>query len=290
MPNPNQAPHPAALDTDAARARIAALLRRKKLRGEEVGKALLWSLVSDYEQRNQPNPTPLLTQAHLDRMEAALPSEYERAKYEDYVQLHDALLDLFREAQGQTQQLQHGLYRLCARIQMAELIWKLDDMLEPISQNTLDPAVAALPHEVHGIFTEDFRAILDREDLREELASGRNQMVRPAYTFLAGYNATLSALAGGLDMPELRTLQVPLEAVRSQAAGYDAMIARCEDLLPDRDAQALLRICPPLALEKIQPFPETVQALTAKVEALGPAGCALRVAPLLVMSGPMEEA
>lgn len=276
--------------SNAPRARIAALLRRKKLRGEEVGKALLWSLISDYEQRDSPSFTQLLSQADLEHMEAALPSAYERARYEEYVQLRNNLLQLFQEAQGQLQQLHHAMFRLTSRVSMAELIWKLDDMLVPISQNTLDPAVAALPHEVHGIFTEDFRALLDRKDLQEELQSGRDKMVHPAYRYLIGYNTTLSLLADGLSLPELCALQIPLESVRSQAEAYDKMVIRCASLLPEADAKAFRRLCPPLALEEIQPHAETVLAFTDKVKTEGPGGLLSSMGPFLVMVHPMEEA
>lgn len=266
------------------------LLRRKRLKGEEVGRALLHSLVHDYEQRDSELPKSLFTQDDLTRMVAALPSEYERRIYADYVELHDSLISLFREAQGQLQQLQHGLYRLSSRISLAEQIGKLNNLLEPISQNTLDPAVAALPREVHGIFTEDFQTILDSEEVQAELQSGRDRMVRPAYIWLVGYNATLSVLAEGLALPELRVLQIPLNFVQSQAKAYDTMVVRCiNERLERENAQAFQRICQPLALEKIQPDAEAVEILTQEVKVVGPVGCNAYVAPAAIMAGRVEE-
>lgn len=266
------------------------LLRRKRLKGEEVGRALLCSLVHDYEQRDSESPKPLFTQDDLTRMVAALPSEYERRIYADYVDLHDSLLSLFREAQGQLQQLQHGLHRLSSRISIAEVIGKLDSLLTPISQNTLDPAVASLPRDVHSILTDDFRSILDSKELQAELQSGRDRMVRPAYVWLVGYNATLSVFADGLSMPDLQALQIPLESVRSEAETYDIMIVRCmHERLDAEDARALRRICPPLSLEKIQPDADVMELLTREVKAAGPIGCNAYVAPAAIMAGRLEE-
>lgn len=239
------------------------LLRRKKLSGSEVGRALLASLVHDYRQRTEEAPAPLFTQEDLGRMVSLLPSEYERRIYAEYAELYDGLLSMFREAQGLLQQVQHGLFRLLSRMERDRLLSRLLALVEPLAEHTLDPEVAALPGRVDALFAGD---ACDRE----ELLAARNQLVLPAFRRLVGYNAVLSALGKGMDMPDLLVLQIPLEVVRSDAAAYDILVSENLSTLSAADAHALQEVCPPLALEAVQPDQGGIRKLADNLHEHGP--------------------
>lgn len=269
------------------KARIAALLRRKKLKGEEVGQALLLSLVSDYRQRNLENPDPLFTQSDLQQMEAALPSDYERALYADYIALRNNLLSLFRQAQGQLQQLTHGLFRLSTYVSLADRVRLLQLRVAPLTGLDGDPK---LPEDLRRLFPEDFEDLLRNPERQAELLLGRSGMVLPAYAALAGYNAMVGIFAEGLPLPELQTLCIQLELVRSQADGYDRMVAESIAAQQKEYSILLWAILPPLSLEQIQPDAESIRILTERVRENGPGGCDAFVALNTVLPRPPEEA
>ena len=71
-----------------SQASIHNLLRRKKLKGEEIGRILLLSFIADYKHRGETKYLPLFTQQQLNRMVSALPSDHERQIYAEYVDLY----------------------------------------------------------------------------------------------------------------------------------------------------------------------------------------------------------
>ena len=211
-----------------------ALLRRKKLKGEEVGRALLLSFVTDYEQRDSGHAKALFTQQELGQMVAALPSEHERRIYAGFVSLYDDLDAMFAKAQGLLQQLQHGLFRMQARVEKLHLRARLMALVTPLAEHTLDPEVAALPERVDALFIEEPSA-----GDQAELLAARDQLVLPAFRQLQAYNAVLDALAGGMDIPELRVLKISLEVVRFGAKTYDTLIVAHPSVLPEVERDAL---------------------------------------------------
>lgn len=244
-----------------------ALLRRKKLKGEEVGRALLESLVHDYHQRGNPKSNALFTQQELTQMVAMLPSEYERGIYSTYACLYDELVSLFRQSQGMLQQLQHGLFRLTVRIDTANRVEQL------VCGLTIDVPVKArdeLASQIHTYFIEDFESIAKRPELRKELRAARDELVLPAYTWLIGYNAMLDIYAKGVSIPLLHTLRALVETVWAEAESYDIKVAACIDRLPGGQAQALRDACPPLGLGDIQAHADFTALYLESIEKNGP--------------------
>lgn len=249
------------------------LIRRKKLKGDELGRALLLSLVHDYYQRESEAPSPLFSQDDLERMEKSLSSEYDRSRYSGYVELHKSLLQLFRDAQGQLQQLQHGLYRLNSSLTLAERVLHLQKLLKPLVETSQYPEFKILPETIHALFPEDFSGMLENVTLQNELRAARDLMVLPAYSWLTGYNTMLDIFAQGLPLKELCALRIELNIIRSIKPDYDTLLTKGLAILPANDAQALRSILKPLALEKINPDHSLVQFYIKNVQTNGPSGC-----------------
>lgn len=245
----------------------ANLLRRKKLKGDELGRALLLSFVHDFRQRNADQSTPLFTQAQLQQLVARLPSEYERDIYQQYAAIYEQVVGLFQQAQGMLQQLLHGLYRLTTRVALAEKVLLLQRRVRKLTGLDGDPT---LPEDIHTLFPEDFEGILSNPTLQAELHSARNLLVLPSYADLIAYNAMLETLGKGLSVPELRELATPLESVRADGDAYDAMLRRCYDALPNAESAAFRALCGPLALSDIQPDPEAQARFIQQLQDTGP--------------------
>lgn len=90
---------------------IMKLLHKKSWSGEEVGKALLSSIIYDINHGNEPNFSPLFSQADFEKMESSLKTEQERAIYGVYKNIYQALIDSYNRGQGLYQQFWHGYYR-----------------------------------------------------------------------------------------------------------------------------------------------------------------------------------
>lgn len=90
---------------------IAKLLHKKSWSGEEVGKALLSSIIYDINHSNEPNFNPLFSQADFEKMENSLTTEQERSIYGVYKNIYQALIDSYNRGQGLYQQFWHGYYR-----------------------------------------------------------------------------------------------------------------------------------------------------------------------------------
>lgn len=257
-------PHNATSELEAGTAR---LLRRKKLTGEDLGRALLLSFVHDFRHREEADAAPLFTQEQLEQMVSCLPSEYERDIYRQFAAVYEDLIALFRQAQGLVQQLMHGLCRLSNRVSLAEKVLLLERRVSKLSGLDGDPA---LPDDIHALFPEDFEGILTSPALQTELRSSRDLLTLPAYAELTAYNAMLETLARGLALPELLELCSPLEDVRAEAATYDILLARCYAALPPEESTAFRGLCLPLALESIQPDEEAMARFIGQLKVTGP--------------------
>lgn len=288
MPKKNNAYETDAQDS-APMVDPARLLRRKKIKGEELGRALLLSLVSDYHQRDSETRSPLFSQSDLSRMVSALPSAYERSIYQDYATLHGQLIAQFQQAQGLLQQLHHGMHRLVSRVSTAEKVFLLQKRIESLYKLEICPAFSTLPTEIHEIFPEDFKGIAERTMLQEELRSARDQLVCPAYMRITGYNAIVDIFANGLFLPDLRVLQISLKVVLLEGDGYDIMVERCLAMLPHSLAQPLREACPPLSLTRIRPNSDILHSYVHAIQQQGPAGCHLPTAIDVVMHKGQED-
>lgn len=110
--------------------KINTLLNKKKWRGEEVGRALIISLVSEWAARGNPNKKPVFTQEDIDRMKAGLMSEQEGKKYNQYIDLYNGLLSLLNHQTAREQQFFHGFYRVLGSVQSAAQVEDIRDVLK----------------------------------------------------------------------------------------------------------------------------------------------------------------
>lgn len=106
---------------------IMKLLHKKSWSGEEVGKALLSSIIYDINHGNEPNFSPLFSQADFEKMENSLKTEQERSIYSVYKNIYQALIDSYNRGQGLYQQFWHGYYRYKNTL---ELCRKTDRMIK----------------------------------------------------------------------------------------------------------------------------------------------------------------
>lgn len=89
---------------------IKALLNKKGWTGEEVGRALMASLVYDFENLGKPNKKPLFTQAELEQMERSL-TDSDFTAYGVYRYVYSATVDFYNRSEAYQQQFYHGYYR-----------------------------------------------------------------------------------------------------------------------------------------------------------------------------------
>ncbi len=106
---------------------IMKLLHKKSWSGEEVGKTLLSSIIYDINHGNEPNFSPLFSQADFEKMENSLKIEQERSIYGVYKNIYQALIDSYNRGQGLYQQFWHGYYRYKNTL---ELCRKTDRMIK----------------------------------------------------------------------------------------------------------------------------------------------------------------
>ena len=106
---------------------IMKLLHKKSWSGEEVGKALLSSIIYDINHGSEPNFNPLFSQADFEKMESSLKTEQERSIYSVYKNIYQALIDSYNRGQGLYQQFWHGYYRYKNTL---DLCRKTDDMIK----------------------------------------------------------------------------------------------------------------------------------------------------------------
>lgn len=90
---------------------IDRLLAKKGWSGEEVGKALLASVIHDAKHLGEPNHKPLFSQEDFNRMESSLKTEYDYTVYGIYRDLYSAIVDSYNSAQGMFQQFYNGYAR-----------------------------------------------------------------------------------------------------------------------------------------------------------------------------------
>ena len=88
------------------------LLSKKGYTGEEVGKALIASLMNDLQYREDGGTAkPLFTEGEFSRMENSLEGERDFTAYGLYIEIHNSILQARERLFGQVQQFYHGYYR-----------------------------------------------------------------------------------------------------------------------------------------------------------------------------------
>lgn len=88
------------------------LLSKKGYTGEEVGKALIASLMNDLQYREDGETAkPLFSKGEFSRMENSLEGERDFTAYSLYIEIHNSILQARERLFGQVQQFYHGYYR-----------------------------------------------------------------------------------------------------------------------------------------------------------------------------------
>lgn len=91
---------------------INKLLSKKGYTGEEVGRALIASLMNDLQYREDGETAkPLFTEGEFSRMENSLEGERDFTAYGLYIEIHNSILQARERLFGQVQQFYHGYYR-----------------------------------------------------------------------------------------------------------------------------------------------------------------------------------
>ena len=88
------------------------LLKKKGWTGKEVGQLLIASMLNDIKQLGQGEKTPLFSQAHFEKMESSLNSDFDYLSYGVYRELYSSIIDSFNRGQGLCQQFYNGFCRL----------------------------------------------------------------------------------------------------------------------------------------------------------------------------------
>lgn len=90
---------------------IDSLLSKKGWTGEEVGKALVASLLNDIKYQGSPDYEPLFSQKDFDKMESSLQADRDFLAYGVYRDIYSSIVDTFNRGQGLYQQFYNGYYR-----------------------------------------------------------------------------------------------------------------------------------------------------------------------------------
>ena len=97
---------------------IKSLLSKKGWTGEEVGKALIASLLNDIRYQGQEHEL-LFTQADFDKMESSLSTDRDYLAYGVYRDIYSSIVDTYNRGQGLYQQFYNGYYRYVMHLQGA---------------------------------------------------------------------------------------------------------------------------------------------------------------------------
>lgn len=109
------------------------LLSKKGYTGEEVGKALIASLLNDFKTNGEGKP--LFTEAEFSRMESTIESDKDFLSYGLYIDIHNSILQARERLFGQVQQFYHGFYRNFTTLRNAmtsERAEKEEEELRPV--------------------------------------------------------------------------------------------------------------------------------------------------------------
>ena len=143
---------------------IDRLLAKKGWTGEEVGKALLASLVHSAQHMNEPDHKPLFSQEDFNRMEESLNTDKEYMVYGVYRDLYGAILDSFNTGQGLYQQFHNGyarIYTLVTECMQSDEAIKEQDESQPLimTESQYNRYRAKAKAQTEG-FTESFISLL----------------------------------------------------------------------------------------------------------------------------------
>lgn len=88
---------------------IEKILKKKKPTGEDVGKALVLSVIHDIKHQGEQDFKPLFTQKEFDRIEQALATEEDYFIYGCYKDIYRSIISTYGRCEGMQQQYFNGL-------------------------------------------------------------------------------------------------------------------------------------------------------------------------------------
>lgn len=96
---------------------IKRLLKKKSWTGEEVGRALIASLINDVKNKQEGKSKLLFTQEQFDRMESSLNDQFNLTSYEVFKNIFNATVDYYNKGQAFYQQFWNGFHRYLSALE-----------------------------------------------------------------------------------------------------------------------------------------------------------------------------
>lgn len=187
---------------------IKSLLSKKGWTGEEVGKALIASLLNDIRYQGQEHEL-LFTQADFDKMESSLSTDRDYLAYGVYRDIYSSIVDTYNRGQGLYQQFYNGYYRYVMHLQGA---MKADNALKQAEYYPL-------------IMTEEQYRKAERETVEEKKRFGES-FYSLVFTLLEYF---LNALDNGEKVPA--DIAKAIEATKKEPAKGHALYSRYNELM-----------------------------------------------------------
>ena len=98
---------------------IKRILKKSSWKGEEIGKLLIHTLADSFMENLNPKHKPAVKIEDINTMRDSIKSPSEGRIYNDYVALHDMLVEIFSWSEAQNQQVHQGFFRLWSYLQGA---------------------------------------------------------------------------------------------------------------------------------------------------------------------------
>lgn len=187
---------------------IDSLLKKKGWSGEEVGKALIASLLNDIKYQGQEHEL-LFTQADFDKMESSLNTDRDYLAYGVYKDIYSSIVDAYNRGQGLYQQFYNGYYRYVMHLQGA---MKADKALKQAEYYPL-------------IMTEEQYRKAERETVEEKKRFGES-FYSLVFTLLEYF---LNALDNREKVPA--DIAKAIEATKKEPAKGHALYSRYNELM-----------------------------------------------------------
>ena len=189
---------------------IKSLLAKKGWAGEEVGKALIASLLNDIRYQGQEHEL-LFTQADFDKMESSLNTDRDYLAYGVYRDIYSSIVDTYNRGQGLYQQFYNGYYRYAMHLQGAI---KADNALRQAEEYPL-------------IMTEEQYKRAERETIEEKKKFGESYYSL-VFTLLEHF---LNALDNGQPETVPADIAKAIEATKKEPAKGHALYSRYNELM-----------------------------------------------------------
>lgn len=189
---------------------IKSLLAKKGWTGEEVGKALIASLLNDIKYQGQEHEL-LFTQADFDKMESSLSTERDYLAYGVYRDIYGSVVDTFNRGQGNYQQFYNGYYRYLMHLHGA---MKADKALAEVEKYPL-------------IMTPEQYSRVERETL-EHRRNYRESFYSLLFNLLEDF---LNALDAGDADKVPTTIAEAIEATKKVPANNQRLLSSYNELM-----------------------------------------------------------